>query len=104
MQATGWADAAPSPCVRPRARFGLTRVAAALRLSENLLRNTFRAMPDRITVRESGVGMDAATLGRAFEPFSTTKDKGHGSGLGLSMVYGIIRQSSGFLRAESRPG
>jgi signal transduction histidine kinase len=57
-----------------------------------------------VSVADSGIGMDAATLEHAFEPFYTTKDVGKGSGLGLSQVYGFIKQSGGHVRLESRPG
>ena len=55
-----------------------------------------------ITVGDSGHGFDSAAAARAFEPFFTTKDSG--SGLGLSMVYGFVKQSHGYIRIDSRPG
>jgi signal transduction histidine kinase/CheY-like chemotaxis protein len=57
-----------------------------------------------ITVTDTGTGMTPDVLAHVFEPFFTTKPAGHGTGLGLSQVYGFIRQSGGFVRLESEPG
>ena len=56
-----------------------------------------------VSVRDSGIGMDEPTAARVFEPFFTTKDVGDGTGLGLSVAYGIIEHRGGWIEVESQP-
>jgi PAS domain S-box-containing protein len=85
----------------------LTFEVSDARLTIGDARSGATVVPGRytlLTVIDSGQGMDGPTQARVFEPFFTTKQKGKGTGLGLSTVYGIVKQSGGYIWVESTPG
>jgi len=76
-------------------------------LDDAFVREHHGAVPGphvRLSVTDDGVGMSAEVQARIFEPFFSTKDKSRGTGLGLSMVYGIVKQHEGYIDVQSAPG
>lgn len=76
-------------------------------LKDKQCRHMSEAYPGKfvcLSVSDSGVGMDEKTIAHAFDPFFSTKQKGKGTGLGLAVVYGIVKQHAGWIHVKSKPG
>ncbi|MBP7460421.1 MAG: response regulator [Candidatus Delongbacteria bacterium] len=93
----------------PELAGGVLQFELSLALSDSALVTNHPELSDisefwQISVRDSGVGMEPKILSKIFDPFFSTKEKGRGTGLGLTMVYNSIHQHRGLIEVESQPG
>ncbi|MGO9614449.1 MAG: CHASE domain-containing protein [Dissulfurispiraceae bacterium] len=85
----------------------LTLKTAMVEIDENFVQSHGYGAPGKyavLSVTDTGIGMDQQSMGKIFDPFFTTKENGKGTGLGLAMVYGIIKQHGGYISVNSEPG
>ena len=87
---------------------GRIEVSTAIADVEEIRRRGIDDVPHaayvRLSIRDTGHGIDPGAMARIFEPFFTTRERGRGTGLGLSTVYGIVKQCEGYIFADSHPG